>query len=75
MLDSLEKRGLVDRMRSESDRRVVTVALTEEGERRAETRRARNQTLLENIFRDVDPEELAVGADVLRRCAAYLDAL
>lgn len=75
MLDSLEKRGLVERVRSESDRRVVTVALTPEGERRSELRRARNTKLLEESFRDIPPGDLEIGAEVLARCAAYLDAL
>jgi DNA-binding MarR family transcriptional regulator len=75
MLDALEKRGLVGRERSDEDRRVVTVALTPEGERRAEARRKRNQRLLEEVFSDLPPGELDIGADVLRRCSAYLDAL
>jgi DNA-binding MarR family transcriptional regulator len=75
MLDALERRGLVARVRSEQDRRVVTVALTEDGERRSETRRRRNQRLLEDAFADIPPEQLATGADILRRCAAYLDSV
>jgi DNA-binding MarR family transcriptional regulator len=75
MLDGLERRGLVDRSRSEHDRRVVTVALTAEGRRRAEARRAEQRRVFEAVFAGLSDEEVDCGLAVLERCADYLDAL
>lgn len=75
MLDALEERELVVRTRSDADRRIVTVDLTPKGRSRAELRRAAVRAQLEQSFADVPPDDLARGAEVLRRLAAYLDAL
>jgi DNA-binding MarR family transcriptional regulator len=74
-LDGLERRGLVERVRSTDDRRVVTVALTQEGARRSEARRAELRRVLEQTFDDLPEHDLASGARILRRYASFLDAL
>jgi MarR family transcriptional regulator, organic hydroperoxide resistance regulator len=75
MLDALEERELVVRTRSDTDRRIVTVDLTPNGRSRAELRRAAVRAKLEQTFADVAPDDMANGAVILRRLAAYLDAL
>ncbi|HEX4929927.1 MAG TPA: MarR family transcriptional regulator [Gaiellaceae bacterium] len=57
-VDRLEKAGLIDRARDESDRRRVGLALTEEGERLLKRVRARRTTWLADRLRDLDEDEI-----------------
>lgn len=75
MLDGLERDGIVSRRRSEQDRRVVVVTLTDSGrallnEKRAAFRRRASATLA-----GVSDEHLAAAADVMHRMASLLDEL
>ena len=58
-VDRLEKAGLIARVRDESDRRRVGLALTDEGERLLRRVRARRTTWLADRLRDLDDDELA----------------
>jgi DNA-binding MarR family transcriptional regulator len=58
-VDRLEKAGLLARVRDESDRRRVGLALTEEGERLLRRVRARRTTWLADRLRGLDDDELA----------------
>jgi DNA-binding MarR family transcriptional regulator len=58
-VDRLEKAGLLARVRDESDRRRVGLALTEEGERLLRRVRARRTTWLAERLRGLDDDELA----------------
>jgi DNA-binding MarR family transcriptional regulator/predicted MFS family arabinose efflux permease len=73
MLDGLERDGMVERLRSDADRRVVTVRLTEEGRRAALAKRRHVARLWQAALGDLDPAEVRAGTDVLRRIAAFLD--
>ena len=75
MLDSLEQRAFVRRTRSESDRRVVIVEVTDEGRRRSEARRTANRAEFARAFADFSESEIATGVEMLRRYSAYLDAM
>jgi DNA-binding MarR family transcriptional regulator len=75
MLDALQERGLVARTRSETDRRSVTVELTPTGRRRAEARRKVVRAELERTFANLPAGDYPAGAEVLRRLAAFLDAI
>jgi DNA-binding MarR family transcriptional regulator len=68
MLDSLEAAGLVDRVRSERDRRVVLISLTERGAELVAARRARFEPLWRAALAEF-------GEDALRTAAAVLDHL
>jgi DNA-binding MarR family transcriptional regulator len=57
-VDRLEKAGLIARIRDESDRRRVGLALTDEGERLLRRVRARRTTWLADRLRDLDDDEL-----------------
>jgi MarR family transcriptional regulator, organic hydroperoxide resistance regulator len=75
MLDHLEEDGIVSRRRSDHDRRVVVVTLTDTGraildEKRAAWRRRGAQALA-----GVSDEHLEAAADVMRRMASMLDEL
>ena len=58
-VDRLEKAGLLARVRDESDRRRVGLALTDEGERLLKRVRARRTTWLADRLRGLDDDELA----------------
>jgi DNA-binding MarR family transcriptional regulator len=58
-VDRLEKAGLLARVRDESDRRRVGLALTDEGERLLRRVRARRTTWLADRLRGLDDDELA----------------
>jgi DNA-binding MarR family transcriptional regulator len=57
-VDRLEKAGLVERIRDESDRRRVGLALTDEGDRLLKRVRARRTTWLAERMRALDEDEL-----------------
>jgi DNA-binding MarR family transcriptional regulator len=75
MLDHLEASGVVTRRRSERDRRVSLIALTDEGRRIVEDKRARAQQLWQDRFAAVSDRELRAAAAAMRRIAEMLDAL
>jgi DNA-binding MarR family transcriptional regulator len=57
-VDRLEKAGLVERVRDESDRRRVGLALTSEGDRLLKRVRARRTTWLADRLRGLEEDEL-----------------
>jgi DNA-binding MarR family transcriptional regulator len=75
LIDGLESRGLLERVRSDNDRRSVTIELTAAGQGRAVHAREQQRRLFESALGDLSAAELEAGVDVLRRCAAYLDSL
>ena len=58
-VDRLERAGLLERVRDESDRRRVGLVLTPEGERLLRRIRARRTTWLAERLRDLDPDDVA----------------
>jgi DNA-binding MarR family transcriptional regulator len=75
MLDGLVTMGLVERTRSESDRRVVTVALTEPGRELIAEKRAQWEKRWRTTLADFSAEELTSAAAVLERLRAMYDAI
>jgi DNA-binding MarR family transcriptional regulator len=75
LIDGLESRGLLERTRSDNDRRSVTIELTAAGQERAVQAREQHRRLFESALADLSPDELEAGVDVLGRCATYLDSL
>ncbi|HEY4346830.1 MAG TPA: MarR family transcriptional regulator [Gaiellaceae bacterium] len=75
MLDSLAAMGLVERNRSERDRRIVTCSLTERGHEAIASRRAHMEGCWEAALAEFAPEELAVAAAVIDRLHAMFDGL
>lgn len=67
MLDHLATEGQVERVRSESDRRVVVTKLTRRGRRQIEARRKLWACRWEEAMEGVDDDELKVAAEVLER--------
>lgn len=67
MLDHLAAAELVERTRSESDRRIVVVKLTRRGRRKVEARKAVWQRRWQQALEGLDDEELRTAAAVLER--------
>jgi MarR family transcriptional regulator, organic hydroperoxide resistance regulator len=67
MLDHLCEADLVERSRSESDRRIVVVKLTRRGRRKVEARKALWQRRWQEALEGIDDEELRTAARVLDR--------
>lgn len=73
MLDSLAASGHVERVRSESDRRVVVSRLTPQGRERIEAKRAAWRERWEGALRGVPAADLQAASRVLERIAEMLE--
>jgi MarR family transcriptional regulator, organic hydroperoxide resistance regulator len=67
MLDHLADSELVERTRSETDRRIVMVKLTRRGRRKVEARKAVWQRRWQEALEGLDDAELKTAATVLER--------
>ncbi|MBS1887893.1 MAG: MarR family transcriptional regulator [Actinobacteria bacterium] len=67
MLDHLAAAELVERTRSDADRRIVVVKLTRRGRRKVEARKALWQRRWQEALEGIDDDELRVAAAVLER--------
>ena len=67
MLDGLSEAELVERTRSETDRRIVVVKLTRRGRRKVEARKAVWRRRWDEALEGLDDEELRVASRVLDR--------
>jgi DNA-binding MarR family transcriptional regulator len=73
MLDGLEAVGLVERERSDHDKRVVITSLTVRGREVVEEHRARVEPRWRAALDEFSPEELSTAAAVLCRLARYFE--
>jgi len=72
-IDRLEKAGLVQRVASETDRRVKHLVLTGEGEAIYEQVRTVADDMRHELLGKIDPEKLAVTADVLEHLQSLIE--
>src|SRR3954468_17194170 len=70
MLDHLERDGIVERRRSDRDRRVVVVTLTASGRALLERKRERWRARGAEALAGLSDAELLAAADVMRRMAS-----
>ncbi len=75
MLDGLAAAGLVSRVRSEADRRVVLTSLTDRGRELVQARQARYEPRWRAAIAEFSDEELLRTAAVLDRLAEMFDEL
>jgi len=75
MLDALERAGMVERRRSETDRRQVMVRLTDAGRERLEERRAAWKAHWAAQMEGHSEQDLEAAARVARRMTAMLDVI
>lgn len=73
MLDELVEAGLVRRVRSERDRRVVLVSLSEPGRALVEEHRARFEPRWRAAFAEFSEEEIQTAVAVLDRMRAVFE--
>jgi DNA-binding MarR family transcriptional regulator len=73
MLDSLAASGLVHRERSERDRRIVLISLTDRGRRLIEERRARFEPRWRAALSEFSDDEIRTAAAVLDRVHQLFD--
>jgi DNA-binding MarR family transcriptional regulator len=73
MLDHLAEQGHVERVRSETDRRVVVSRLTPGGRRKIEAKREAWQSRWERALADTDGDDLGAATRVLERLGAMLE--
>jgi DNA-binding MarR family transcriptional regulator len=74
MLEGLARTGLVERFRSERDRRVVLSRLTERGRERVEARRAEYEPRWRAAMERFSTDELLTAAAVLEGLRGMFDA-
>lgn len=75
MLDHLEAHGLVTRVRSQRDKRVVLVSLTTSGRQLVEERRARFEPRWRAALAEFSDQELLTAAAVLDRLRELFDGI
>lgn len=75
MLDQLAAAGIVERSRSERDRRVVTNRLTDEGRRLLAEKEAAHARKWDEVFDDADDAALEAGVEVIERLRRLYDDL
>jgi DNA-binding MarR family transcriptional regulator len=73
MLDHLESGGLMKRVRSERDKRVVLVSLTSRGRKLVRNRRAAFESRWQAALAEFDDEQLLGAAAVLDRLRELFD--
>lgn len=73
MLDQLEQSGIVERHRSEKDRRQVIVSLTDAGHEILAARRAHIEARTREVLSGYSDHELEAASKVMRSLAGLLD--
>jgi DNA-binding MarR family transcriptional regulator len=75
ILDALERRGVVRRVRSDEDRRAVAVSLTELGRALLEDQQEWLRGRQRAFYTSLPPAEQELAPDLLLRLAALIDEL
>ena len=75
ILDALERRGIVRRVRSVEDRRVVAVSLTEHGQQLLQDQQEWLRGRQRAFYASLPPTERELAPDLLLRLAALIDEL
>jgi DNA-binding MarR family transcriptional regulator len=75
MLDNLAGLGLIERVRSEQDRRNVVIRLTKQGTKQVAARRKEIEPLWNAALAEFSDSELQSAAAVLERLRAVFEEL
>src|ERR1700729_1775730 len=75
ILDALERRGIIRRVRSLEDRRVVAVSLTEHGQQLLHDQQEWLRGRQRAFYASLPPTERELAPDLLLRLAALIDEL
>jgi DNA-binding MarR family transcriptional regulator len=74
LVDQLEKRGFVARLRDTADRRIVNLVLTDQGHALADTLKSRVVAFLNVALEDFSQEEFATWLRLTSRMITVIDA-
>lgn len=74
LLDQLEDRGLLTRLRDKNDRRIVNLALTPSGRTLADTLKDRVVEFLNTVLEDFSKAEISTWLALTKRMASALEA-
>lgn len=66
VIDQLEKKGMVERVQSQQDRRVTLVSLTEKGHGLMEDVFPQHSEIIDRLFKDLSDEELSEFGESLK---------
>lgn len=72
-MNNLVKKGYVDRCRSEKDRRVVYISLTEKGRKAYDHHAEFHRKMIESMVNGMSKEDIDVIAASMQRLAAFFD--
>ena len=72
-VNNLVKKGYVNRTRSEKDRRVVLISLTEKGKRAYEHHRQFNEKMIKATIQNMNPQEEEVLAQALTNLIGFFE--
>lgn len=75
VIDKLEKKGLVQRIPCESDRRVIFTAITEEGRKLMDEIFPTNEQDIAELFSVLEPEELAQFIEMAKKIGYHAEEL
>ncbi len=75
MIDALEREGMIERQRSETDRRVTTITMTPKGREMFAAKQALIETRRDEMFRSLSAEERDHATRLLRRMAGLMEEL
>lgn len=73
-MNKLERKGFVERMRSETDRRQVLVQLTSKGRKAYRAHEAFHRKMVDSAMEDLTAEEEAVFVRALSRVKGYFES-
>jgi DNA-binding MarR family transcriptional regulator len=73
IIDRLEKKGLVERIRQQSDRRVALITLTQSGQKLGKTIPDPIEKKIVNQLSDLEPENLQIFAMTMNQILNLID--
>ena len=71
-INRLVKKGYVERLRSEDDRRVVKLSLTKQGKLLFRVHQYFHRQMIKNVLKDMSPEEEAILLKALKNLHDFL---
>ncbi len=75
LIDSLQKKHLVERRKSQDDRRVIVVELTKEGHKLCQSIIEQLSSLINLVVKSIPPKDLEVISDGFERLVRFFNSL
>lgn len=74
-IDGLVNKGYVERIRGQADKRIITLSLTEKGQKAYFHHELFHKQMIEKVKQDLDEEEMKVLIKLLAKLADYFKTL